>query len=96
MYLLNTICLGLAVILVVASLRYYKQDGLVRNIPELGLYVGENNMTPEEYNQAPHSLNLDFEDNGKKNILVIGDSFGRDWVNILLEASVDSIFNISY
>ncbi len=96
LYWVNGVCVILVVILSSVSLYYYRQNGMVRDVPELGLFIGENNQTPEEYNQAPFGLNKDFEDNGKKNILVIGDSFGRDWVNILHEAGVDSVMNISY
>jgi len=96
MYRVNGICLILAIILSIVAFHYYKHNGLVRDVPELGLYINGNNQTPDQYNNWPHSLNRDFEDNGRKNIFVIGDSFGRDWVNILYEAGVDSIFNISY
>lgn len=96
LYWVNGVCVILVVILSLVGLYYYRQNGMVRDVPELGLFIGENNQTPEEYNQAPFGLNKDFENNGKKNILVIGDSFGRDWVNILHEAGVDSVMNISY
>lgn len=96
MYRVNGICLILVIILSIVAFHYYKHNGLVRDVPELGLYIGGNNQTPDQYNNWPHSLNRDFEDNGRKNILVIGDSFGRDWVNILYESGVDSVFNISY
>lgn len=96
MYRVNGICLILVIILSIVAFHYYKHNGLVRDVPELGLYINGNNQTPDQYNNWPYSLNQEFEDNGRKNILVIGDSFGRDWVNILYEAGVDSIFNISY
>lgn len=95
-YRINGICLILVIILSTASLYCYKHNGLIRDIPELCLFTGQDNVTPEEYNNAPFSLNVDFEDNGKKNILIIGDSFGRDWANILQESGVDSVMNISY
>jgi hypothetical protein len=31
-----------------------------------------------------------------QNILVVGDSFARDWINVLREAGLDSFMNISY
>lgn len=96
LYIVNIICVAAAIPLSVVSFYYYRQNGLVRDIPELSLYVGENRQTPEEYNHAPHGLNKDFEKNGRKNIFIIGDSFGRDWANILCEAGVDSVMNISY
>lgn len=96
MYILNCVCLISFIVLLIPSFYWYKQNGLVRDIPELDLYVGEDSLMPESYNNAPHSFNKDFEDNGKKNILVIGDSFGRDWINVLCQAGVDKVMNISY
>lgn len=95
-YFTNIVCLFIIICMSVPAWKFYKANGLVRDIPELNLYVGQNNQTPEEYNNAPHNLNKEFPQNGKKNILVIGDSFGRDWINILQEAGVDSVMNLSY
>lgn len=95
-YIANAVCLCIIICMCIPALKYYKSNGLVRDIPELNLYMNQDNLTPEEYNNAPHSLNKEFPNNGKKNILVIGDSFGRDWINILQEAGVDSVMNISY
>lgn len=95
-YRLNVISLVLAIALSAIGYYYYHQNGLMRDIPELDLYLGANNQTPEEYNSYPFRLNSDFENNERENILVIGDSFGRDWVNILREAGIDSVYNISY
>lgn len=96
MYLVNGLSLIFIIGIVSVSLHYYRQDGLVRNIPELDLYVGENNLTPEDYNSRIFAYDNDFKDNGKPNILVLGDSFGRDWINVLIESGVDSVMNISY
>lgn len=97
MYRINGLCLILAICLCSISAYYYKHNGLVRDIPELGIYVNDESQTPEFYNNGTsQTYGRDFANNGKKNILVIGDSFGRDWVNILHEAGVDSVMNISY
>ena len=96
MYWVNSISLILALLISFQGFIFYRQNGLVRDVPELDLYVGQKNQTPDEYNGFPHNLNCDFKNNGRKNIFVIGDSFGRDWVNILMEAGVDSVYNISY
>lgn len=95
-YRLNVISLVLAMATSAIGYYYYHKNGLMRDIPELDLYLGANNQTPEEYNSYPFRLNSDFENNERENILVIGDSFGRDWVNILREAGIDSVYNISY
>jgi len=95
-YVVNAVCLCIIICFCIPAFKYYKANGLVRDIPELNLYMGQDNQTPEEYNNAPYNFNKEFPNNGKKNILVIGDSFGRDWINILQEAGVDTVMNISY
>ncbi len=42
----------------------------------------------------PYSWNKEFEDDGNQHILIIGNSFGRDWANILYEW--DDSLDLSY
>ncbi len=96
MYRVNAVCVVAVVCVIGVAGYYYRQGGLVRDIPELNFRVGQNGLTPEQYNERVFAFDKDFEANGKKNILVIGDSYGRDWVNILLESGVGRVMNISY
>lgn len=96
MYKVNFICLLSVIGIIGFAGYYYKHNGLVRDIPELDLFQNQECMTPEDYNSTIFSFDNDFPQNGKQNILVIGDSFGRDWCNVLIEAGVDSVMNISY
>lgn len=95
-YVVNSVCFIFAIVLTGTSIYCYKNSGIVKDFPELNLYYGKENMTPEMYNGSPFMYKNDFPDNGKKNIFVLGDSFGRDWVNILKASGVDSVMNISY
>lgn len=95
-YGVNACCLIFVASLSVIAGYYYMKKGIVRDIPELGVCQDDDSVTPEEYNDYVYGLDRDFADNGKKNVLVIGDSFGRDWVNVLRESGVDSVMNISY
>jgi len=80
------------------SIKYYKTQGVVRDIPELEVYVNDyKTWEPQEYNERITTL---YEKpfppkNGKKNILVVGDSYARDWINIMLESNIDGI-NLAY
>ena len=49
-----------------------------------------------EYCDVPYSWDKDFESSDKVKVLVIGDSFGRDWANILNESSIADQIEISY
>ena len=96
-YVVNGLCALCALFLVCMGEYYYKRKGVVRDVPELDLYLKDSPITEsQEYNSCRSALDEDFVENGKKNILVIGDSFGRDWINVLIESGVDSVMNISY
>lgn len=92
----NIVSVIVLIVIVGCSCKWYKQNGLVRDIPELELYVATSgDIESQDYNQRNESMDVDFPENGKQNILVVGDSFARDWINILREAGIDSTMNIS-
>lgn len=77
----------------------YLHAGVVRDVPEL--YVQMNNVHRNmhaEYVDRIYPYDKDFptSDNGKINVLVIGNSFARDWGNILLESEMADKINLSY
>ena len=79
------------------SLDFYKHSGVVRDIPELDTEVSK----PETwetlvYNDNVHKYDVDFLNNGKKNVLVVGDSYARDWFNIIKESNYVDSLNLSY
>lgn len=87
----------LTVCLLVVCLYLYHIQGVVRDVPWLEInQKTASTWSPQNYNERINHLNIDFPHNQKKNILVIGDSFARDFVNILLESKVDDEMNISY
>ncbi len=95
--IINLFSAMIAIALSTYSIKIYRQYGIVRDIPELDQYVGKQNVMTQDYNDAiNHNYNNDFEDNGKKNVLVVGDSFGRDWTNVLLESHAVDSMNLSY
>lgn len=75
----------------------YAKQGVVRDIPTLDIYVNDpSSYVIKDYCDRNYSYNHDFPKNTRKNILVIGDSFGRDWINVLREGGIDKDMNISY
>jgi peptidoglycan/LPS O-acetylase OafA/YrhL len=78
----------------------YKKAGVIRDYPELGLKSSENHTAGEnaEYNDRVYKMDVDFneKDSIHSKVLVIGSSFGRDFVNMLLENKLDQDFQISY
>lgn len=73
---------------IICSLSFlvYMHAGVVRDVPELNINKDKvhRNMHAE-YCDRPYSWDRDFEDGNKPHILVLGNSFGRDWANVLYE-----------
>lgn len=91
------LCSIFAIFLCCVSLHLYLRAGVVRDVPELDVHKGsEHRNMHAEYCDRPYQWDEDFIDNGKINMLVIGNSFGRDWANILFEYDNKESFNISY
>jgi hypothetical protein len=70
----------------------------VRDIPELDIREGETDpMFFEHYTDRIYQYDHEFsQDNPKKKILVIGNSFARDFANILLESPMKDSIELSY
>lgn len=76
----------------------YSIHGVIRNVPELEIYkskiyVGNLHI---QYNEAIYKLDKPFTNSSKIKILVIGNSFSRDWANVLLESKYKDQIEISY
>lgn len=79
------------------SVNFYKHEGVVRDIPELETYIAKPaTWATLVYNDTIHKYDIDFPNNGKKNVLVVGDSYARDWYNILKESNYADSLNLSY
>lgn len=81
-----------------AALAIYLHAGVVRDVPELDVSMDHvhRNMHAE-YVDRIYPYDKDFPaPNGKLNVLVIGNSFARDWGNILLESAMADHINLSY
>ena len=74
----------------------YLKAGVVRDVPEL--YISTNDIhrgMHAEYVDRGYDYNKPFTSN-KKHWFVIGNSFGRDFVNVILESPVTDLVEISY
>ena len=76
----------------------YSIGGAVRDVPELGICKGYADPEVfERYTDRIYDYDKEFSsDSTKKRILVIGNSFARDFANILLESSVADSIQLSY
>lgn len=92
-------CCIVVVVLTIPSAYIYVNAGVVRDVPECGVYKGTSHRGMfAEYCDRVYAYNNDFpkDKNGKINVLVEGISFGRDFANVLLESEWSDKINLSY
>ena len=80
------------------SLWVYGIGGAVRDVPELGIHKGYADPKVFEcYTDRIYDYDKEFAiESTKKKILVIGNSFARDFANILLESTMRDCIQLSY
>lgn len=90
--------LSSAFILVNASAFYiYFEGGVIKDIPELGISKNQSGRNMHaKYNAKIYDYDKNFKYAEKIKVLVIGNSFARDWVNVLLESKYKNDLDISY
>lgn len=75
----------------------YKRAGIFYNIPELEVKVDEiQSGIWAQYCDRGYQYDREFTDTVKPRWMVIGNSFGRDFVNIILESEMRGIVDLSY
>jgi len=84
----------------------YSIAGVIRDVPELEIYKSQNSTklsfanterNPHiMYNAKIYDLDKDFSNDAKKKVLIVGNSFARDWANVLLESKFANGIEISY
>lgn len=88
---------GSLLVINAGAMYFYLNAGVYKDVPELGITLDEveRNMHAK-YNGRVFKYDNDFPENGKLNVLVLGNSFARDWVNVLLASDYADKINISY
>lgn len=92
------ICGMCSVFIIIPSVFIYLNGGLIKDIPELELKKDEGRVgVGISYVDIPNKFkDKTFPVNGKKNVLVVGNSFARDFCNILRESKYNTLINYSY
>ena len=91
------LCVVLCLLVSSASFLVFRRAGVVRDVPELGIYTS--NIIPDlhaDYCDRIYDYNKAFTDTDKVRVLVLGNSFGRDFANVLLESDYGDDIELSY
>ena len=97
--MISRICLILSFLIVNAfAVWIYQKGGIIRDVPELDIKEGVTDpLVFEKYTDRIYQYDQEFlHDYSKKKILVIGNSFARDFANILLESPMRDSVQLSY
>ena len=89
-------CIGSALVVTCVAFWLNSCSGVIRDVPELDTYVGK---TTERMHIAYNDRVYDWDKafvTDKRHWLVWGNSYGRDWANILSESHVEDEVEISY
>jgi peptidoglycan/LPS O-acetylase OafA/YrhL len=94
---------SICIVMGAASFYLYSLSGVIRNVPELDKYYGQNKKFSRKdetnilYNSRIYAMDKKFSDTSKKiKVLVVGDSFARDWSNVLLESAYANKIELTY
>ena len=75
----------------------YMNAGVVRDVPELGISVqNRHRRMNAEYTDCGYQYDRPFVHKDKVHWLVFGDSFGRDFVNMIQESDIADQVEVSY
>lgn len=75
----------------------YMKSGIIRDVPELGLYTNSSRRhMHKEYSERIYKYDKDYENNGKIKVFVTGVSYGRDFCNVLLESKMGGMIDLSF
>lgn len=85
-------------IMIVPASHIYLNGGIIKDVPELEFKQGEGFVgIAVSYVDVPQKYSdRSFPSNGKANVLIIGNSFARDFCNILRESKYNNYLNYSY
>jgi peptidoglycan/LPS O-acetylase OafA/YrhL len=100
------VCGTILVLTTLPAFYIHSISGIVKEVPELGLTAADrvvkvnlftsNRNVFIKYIDDIDALDKDFTEGDKLKVLVIGNSFGRDVSNILLEYDVNGVLEVRY
>lgn len=75
----------------------YMNAGVVRDVPELGISLQDRHRRLNvEYTERGYQYDRPFVSSDKPHWLIVGNSFGRDFVNVILESHIADDVEVSF
>lgn len=75
----------------------YSCGGIIHDVPELNISRAHaEKHIHVQYNEGAYEFSEGYQNNGNIKVVVIGNSFARDWVNILRESKYSNKLDILY
>lgn len=94
--LLGSLCVMFALSMGGAGILYCR-SGVIRDVPELGIKMASTEgVKHSAYNSRIYDYDRAFGSNERVRVLVVGNSFARDWANVLLESTCADGIDVSY
>lgn len=72
------------------------RKGIIRDVPELDYYTNRPPINHEAFNHRILTLPKTPSSSNQVHILIVGNSFARDWANVLLSSSLADSLDICY
>ena len=92
-----SICLTSLVLITLCSFYIYRNSGVVRDVPELDIKLGDDYKGKfKQFNDRIYDYDKDFTPTNKIKVFILGNSFARDWANMLLSSNYKDSISLSY
>lgn len=91
------LCICISGVVFASGIGVYLKGGVMRNVPELDVVISDIHRGMHgEYNERVYAMNVEFSEDDRIKVLAVGNSFVRDWCNVLLESDIAKDLDISY
>lgn len=93
----KVLCICISSIVFGSGIYVYLKGGVMRDVPELDIVASDiHRGMHSEYNERVYTMNVEFSADDRIKVLAVGNSFVRDWCNVLLESDIAEELDISY
>lgn len=94
---LIALCISISGMILGSGMYVYLKGGVMRNVPELDVFISDvHRGMHSAYNDRVYAMDVEFSEDDRIKVLAVGNSFVRDWCNVLMESDIAAKLDISY